>query len=407
MLPMGGMLMTRSLALAGLVVLAGGCQVILGINDVEPIPDEVDCEPVGNELDCETWAAVHFDACELCAPLGPLSLGEMGTYTYDTDSGELRAPNGDLIRHAASVLEQTVGDAWVISVDGFALEAGVELRAIGLKPLIIASWSAITIEGVLDVGSELEVAEPGAGVDLGCGDSPAVEGVTGDESGSGGGGGGFKSQGGNGGPADSSGNQLQGGEGGGNISTPDQVRGGCSGARGGHASPVGMPRGGVGGRGGGAIQLSARDAIEVTGTIAANGSGGEQGYQGLGRDGSGGGGGGSGGYIGLDTPTLSVIDAVLVANGGGGGEGGDFDEDGKPGENGLRDAISASGGALCANAGGNGGDGGSRPAPQGETATQEVDGGGGGGGGGVGHIVIDVTNIAISNSTISPQEERR
>ena len=82
-----------------------------------------------------------------------------------------------------------------------------------------------------------------------------------------------------------------------------EIRGGCHGGGGGGA----VDRG----HGGGAIQLTAYEIIEITGMIRASGEGGESSFPSLGNH-SGGGGGGSGGFIGLDAQGEIAITSTAV-----------------------------------------------------------------------------------------------
>lgn len=92
------------------------------------------------------------------------------------------------------------------------------------------------------------------------------------------------------------------------------LRGGCPGGRGGNVNGTG---GALGGLAGGAIQISARTRLTITGTIEVPGGIGEAAV----NRGPGHGGGGSGGGILLEAPTLALAQSLLCANGGGGGGG--------------------------------------------------------------------------------------
>ena len=93
-----------------------------------------------------------------------------------------------------------------------------------------------------------------------------------------------------------------------------------------------------GGAGGGAIQLSSRMAISITGTIVAGGAGGEGSPL---NAAVGGGGGGAGGYIGFDSGSLAIdAGAIVAANGGGGGAKLCVHDHGKPGHRRRRERVS-------------------------------------------------------------------
>jgi hypothetical protein len=151
-----------------------------------------------------------------------------------------------------------------------------------------------------------------------------------------------------------------------------------------------------GGAGGGAVQLSARGELTVSGTITAGGGGGGAGT----GDEDGGGGGGSGGAILLEAAGGLTLDGSLRAHGGGGGGGAGTGADpGTPGGDGASAAGSggAGGDAGGASNGGSGGLGGSATdsdpegspgAPGANGEDQGIDGGGGGGGGGSGGVIV-------------------
>ncbi|XP_065840055.1 uncharacterized protein [Oscarella lobularis] len=76
---------------------------------------------------------------------------------------------------------------------------------------------------------------------------------------------------------------------------------------------------GRGGNGGGALLLDARNRIQVTGQVSANGGDGEDGYLDRNSQGSGAGGGGAGGSIYLRGLEINVNDGRVTAFGGRGG----------------------------------------------------------------------------------------
>jgi hypothetical protein len=118
--------------------------------------------------------------------------------------------------------------------------------------------------------------------------------------------------------------------------------GGCLGGIGGGCS-------GTGAAGGGAVQISSTDLLDVRGSVQANGADGVNGCSSEG----GGGGGGSGGGILLEGSRLNLnAGATLQANGGdgGGGAGG-----GAGGSGGLRGSAVQDGQDGSSNGGGGGG----------------------------------------------------
>lgn len=353
--------------------------------------------------DCGTWMPRHFVPCALPAPLGPIALGGSAGYIYDTDRG-LFVGTGD-IPHTSIVLPQADGtSARIMSVMGFTLEGGARLRVVGSLPLIVASWSDITVNGTIDVSSALgDVRGAGAG-GKGCdakqGDAGIITGGSG-----GGGGGGFGSMGGAGGSGDrEQAPGRAGGAGGSAIAmAAASVRGGCPGGDGGPlgakaSTPYVATSAARGGPGGGAIQLTARAKLTVTGTIHAGGAGGEGG---LGQEG-GGGGGGSGGYIGLEGGTVT-LSGIFAANGGGGAAGGaNSGMAGMPGGNATPNGARAAAGQLNYQCQGPGARGAASTAAAESAQNDYATCGGGGGGGGVGVISVRPAAFTMTNATFSP-----
>jgi len=238
------------------------------------------------------------------------------------------------------------------------------LTVVGQRPLILIARDGITITGAIDVSAMGATPGPrGLAGGTGAGGSASGPGAGsgGSHSGSyadgGGGGGGLCGTGGTGG----TGSGARGGRGGGMtdvVADPQALRGGGGGGAG-NGDYVG-----AGGAGGGALQISTRGTLTVTGRILARGSAGQAGGTGGGNDGSGGG-GGAGGWVLLEGSAVNVsggIDAMGGAGGGGGRGGG---------------GGSAGGGATGSN-GGNGGDN-----------DRAFDAGnGGGGGGGAGCVIV-------------------
>jgi hypothetical protein len=361
---------------------------------------------------CESWSARHFVPCAIPPPMGGLTLTMADSpYTYSTTTGVLSDNNGP-VDVADTDITQTGGTmAALISVSSLTVETGALLNVVGNKPLIVASWGPIAIDGTIDAGSHRATAAIGAGggaVAFCTGLQQAgvgLEDVDGGGGSGGGGGGGFRGAGGTGGAGDSN-NQNAGGVGGAAASgVPMVVRGGCSGGISGEAGPDGADPNATspGGIGGGALQLTARTSIAInnTGRVLAGGMGG-----GGAPDGSacGGGGGGAGGYIGLDAPTIVFSGApILAANGGGGGASNLFSNPGDPGDDGGPNATAAMGGAAVSGCSDPGGVGAAGATLGGASAlNSNVICGGAGGGGGAGYILIFSPELTLASAVISP-----
>ncbi len=372
----------------------------------------------GSELDaalCESWQARHFTPCAIPPPMGGLTLTQANSpYKLVTTSGVLTDKNGAVAVASDVIMQADSSMALLISVDSLTVETGALLSVTGDKPLIVASWGPIAIDGTIDAGSHVNgnVIGAGGGAAAYCtGAQLAVKGTdettTGGGSG-GGGGGGFRGAGGAGGAGDS-GRQNAGGAGGAAAAAvPMVVRGGCSGAISGKAGPdpsVSDPDAvSAAGVGGGGLQLSARTSIAInnTGRVLAGGMGGGGSPD---NAACGGGGGGAGGYIGLEAPTIVFSGApVLAANGGGGGASNLFNSPGDAGDDGGPNATRAAGGAAvggsCSDAGGLGGAGATLTGAA--AANNDVICGGAGGGGGAGHILIFSPSLDVGSAVISP-----
>lgn len=375
-------------ALGSLVVAFAlvGCQLVLGIED--PLP-RGPTDPDDPRFGCEKWDALHFAPCNIVSPGGPLVLRD-ASYRYDTDRQELDDDRA-LVTHASEVVAIDGVEFVLISASEFELASGAELRVVGSRGLVIASWDGLIIDGVLDASSSLD--DPGAGSRDDC---TATAGTDAFRGSGGGGGAGYGGSGGMGGDGDN-GDEV-GGDGGDLLDPPEMPHGGCAGGDAGSVVGGVMPA--AGGPGGGAIHLSARGDIQISGVVDVGGSGG-----GGGEFEGGGGGGGSGGCLSMDGAMIDIADpAILVSNGGAGGEGGDFDDPGDPGDSGMRSSDAAAGGRGNTPEGGNGGAGGVGDAPDGDQGLNgDFQDGGGGGGGSVGYIVARGGDFAIStNAIISP-----
>lgn len=336
---------------------------------------------------CTTWSFMpkDFDPCAIAAPMEPPSLFT-GIYIIDSDTGMMRGSGGPF-----QLAYKAVNGVGVVSFTQLVLQANVSLRGEGMKPLVIASWSSMQIDGSIDVSSNLTNIGAGANP-AACGTSFGGNGMpiaSGDGGGGGGGFGGLAGTGGNGNNVASTG-----GAAGLTRGLPSTIEGGC---RGGNA-PVGDGGNpGDAGSGGGGITLVAKDTLAIAGTVHAGGAGGTGGAQSQ----TGGGGGGSGGMIRIEAAML-VLSAttVLAANGGQGGGGCDGAAAGN-GASGVAGAVEATQ-DNNQGAGTDGGGGGYRDRPTGNNASQSSDGGGGGGGG-VGYIVYkghaDATGVGVATAS--------
>ncbi|HTR50664.1 MAG TPA: hypothetical protein VMJ10_08150 [Kofleriaceae bacterium] len=395
------------LAFAIVVVSAlGGCRQLLGL-DTPALGDGGGGGDGGGSalIDapsaiCGSWHAHHFSPCAIPAPNGPLDV--TGSWQLSTDTGLVMSLDASTVPSAppsGAVLVQSSSsvEAYLISIASFTVGSTGSLRVVGTRPLIVASWSTIEIDGTIDVSST--TTQSGAGSDPGPFCTGARQGQTGvaTAGSGGGGGGGFGGAGGSGGTGDNPPSAL-GGAGGSALATPTTVFGGCSGAPSGLAGPGAADPNAfsAGGAGGGAIQLTALDSIHVSGVINAGGAGGG----GAPNDTScGGGGGGAGGFIGFDAASIA-LGGVVAANGGGGGGGAPFAGTGSPGQDGQPDAVPAMGGAAssCSEAGMVGGAG---TMIDGASSTNPVEAcGGAGGGGGVGFVLL--WGVSVPGGVISP-----
>jgi hypothetical protein len=258
----------------------------------------------------------------------------------------------------------------VVAATTIEIRAGVTLRAIGPRPLLLLATDAIVVAGTLDAGSHRDgTAGPGANfVDCRNGMAP----TTTNGSGGGGHGGTFGTVGGDGGASVGRGAK---GVAPTMIDMPAVLRGGCPGIAGADTNP------GVGGAGGGAVELNA-PTITVSGVVNASGAGGQGGTNGD----SGGGGGGSGGMIVFDAPTLMITGMVMAQGGGGGGGSGDIGS-GTPGSDPHQAGVGAAPGLGYTAETGRGGAGGAGSIAADGGDAQDGEGiGGGGGGGGAGVI---------------------
>lgn len=404
-----------------LLVLATGCRSVLGFEDPKPIDagSTSDGPSIDAPADCRAWQPRHFDPCEVGAP-GETPTFEAGVYRYDTTDrgGRLQDPTGAIVASSDLVIRQSDGTEVALwNVGSLIVPETVVIEVIGSKPLLVASWSEVSIDGRLDAGSVTAELDPaghvdgtvrlGGGAGVGCeGRARGNQGVNAMSSGGSGGGGGgaFEGNGGSGGAADNN-PAISGGLGGANILPPAEIRGGCrggaSGTAGIGAQPPSTPMtASSAGDGGGALVIAARAGIVVhkTGSLVAGGGGGAGAPEG---SSCGGGGGGAGGTIGLDALEIT-INGDVAANGGGGGGAAPYAGNGNQGFNGTIGIGRTPGGAAQATAcGQRGGAGGARTSNDGETPDGLDSCGGGGGGGGAGFVLF-WNGAPGGTGTISP-----
>lgn len=346
---------------AGLAVVtalvAGGCNAILGIDDLQLRDagmDDIDAP------DTMTCLGSFVKACVM-TPTAPVTLS--GTLDTGVDP-------------RCVAIAQTNGPE-ICAIAGTQVMVTADTTVTGPRPLMLLATGSIIVGNRLDVGSKISgnVVGPGANSML-CA-TPVDGGSSATGGGAGGAGGSFITIGGNGGAGN--------GAGAGPVSMANPVqaatvlRGGCAGGKGGNGAGGGA--GGTGGAGGGAVYLVARDAIEINAMLRASGAAGLHG----GSPKGGAGAGGSGGMIVLEATTIIVsgTGAQVQANGGGGGEGTLITGIGQDGHDDRSWDMAPSGGSGGTNDGGNGGDGAFLALPA-ESANNGGGGGGGGAGGGGG-----------------------
>lgn len=368
--------------LATLAILSTSCSLL--VDAFEKSPDEVDGDG-GSLPNCADWpsAAGDFGICELELATQDLVI-DGGGWDLNTDSGVLTDGDGNPVEIKSQFVVMANGiEAQLILVNSLRMDSNINAK--GSRPLVVASWGDIEINGSLQVeGSD---SDPGAGANpADCGDSAGKAGLDDPGGAAGGGGGALGGTGGLGGSGDSG--TSEGGVAGVVNSSAQGLRGGCPGGVGGNT-------GGPGGSGGGAVALVAIGQITIVGDIEAVGRGGDGGR----NDRSGGGGGGSGGMILLASDPLEIRDgARLSANGGGGGGGAEESDDGSPGNKGRLDLDAANGGEAP-QGGGNGGIGSSFGTPSGGEGGGSF-AGGGGGGGGAGIIEFLSANTIVGDNDV-------
>jgi hypothetical protein len=383
--------MWRSLVLLGLAACSfGGNPVADDVaDDTPPIDappgtdgDLIDADPADPDAPIDAFVPLDF-VDHLPSSVEDLLTGggvwdASSPVSIDTTTGTVDPNPGDGVIVVADAPQDDPGSPHVMVIQAASVELSNNLTIVGDKPLVIVATTTILISDEVDASATSLVAGPGGfGSELGPG-----AGVSGDDgtlsADSGGSGGAYGGNGGKGGNADGVvGPSL-------NINTyggAEVLTGGSGGGRG-SPNPCGLTTPIVGGAGGGALQLSARTSIELTGSIDVGGGGGGRGKDCGGVNGGSGGGGGSGGMLYLQSPVF-LGGAILGANGGGGG-GGSSDGGatmGGPGTNATAAAGGLGGGGSGDGGGGGGGASGTADGGAGADRSGINDNAGGGGGG--------------------------
>ena len=263
----------------------------------------------------------------------------------------------------------------------------------GSRGLVIVARGSISISGTLDASANRSVSGPGADAlaPTAGGAKPADAG--GDDNG--GGGAGHGTAGADGAFSAAGTVTTNRGIGGAAYGVAADFTGG---ARGGAGNFVTEGTCGDGGGGGGALQISALGAIQITGNVLAGGGGGGGGCVVMAKAHAGGG-GGSGGLIYLESRNSITTLGTIAANGGGGGGGAPNNMGmGSAGQNGGM--MTAFGGASSGSGGG-GGSGGSNVAPL-TPASGLYAGGGGGAAGKIFFSAPSTSNLGTVSPPASP-----
>jgi hypothetical protein len=278
----------------------------------------------------------------------------------------------------------------VLHVGDFGIESGtVTVR--GARALVIIAEREIRLAGILQVGATAQTPGPGG---FGPGAGPSAGGVglhAGDFQDGGGGGGGHGSIGGVGGAASCAVTDCALGGAGGAVFDGfglGVLQGGSGGGTGSIVSDEDTCVPGLGGAGGGAVQLTAMMRIRIqagSGVLAGGGGGAAGAPDQLCGENGGGGGGGAGGTIILQSPDIQHR-GVLAANGGGGGAGASESVQ-NPGTDALPGIEPAPGGASVNDFGHAGGCGDALDSASCVHEGTDGEGNAGGGGGGVGWII--------------------
>jgi hypothetical protein len=318
-----------------------GCGVADTDADADGTADCADACPSGawTTGPCLPYTPLNLDPTRLDFVNAKPAVFNCGTTTVDTTASAPVLSNGCGVAAALHVDTRPDGTSLVVlTVRDLTVAAGSTLRLIGSRPVAIAAFGDVSVDGSVDASANASVG--GAGSGMSCDASTGGDGVGNSSTGGGGGGGGgFGTAGGPGGTGDG----ARAGAGGAPRADASLVplRAGCPGGRGGGCSTFAA--------GGGAVQLSASGRVTVKGTIRASGA---AGTRGCGSEG-GGSGGGSGGGILIEAKAIEAAANALDVSGGRGG-----DSSGIGGS--AASATTQSGGAgqsHHANGGGGGGGG--------------------------------------------------
>ncbi len=351
---------------------------------------------------CSSWHSTHFDACMIPAPPGDVHVTTGSPLTYDTTTGTLTDSSHATIAITSADYTQSGGvHASVWSIANLTIDSGIEIDVIGPKPLIVAAWGSLIVDGTIDAGSYAGGRTGGGANPDACSSHASGNGADGTSGTGGGGGGGFGGNGAAGGIGDGNCTPLPtcekaGGVRGADVTAPPNVIGGCGGGASGASGQTSAP----GGAGGGGVLLAAQTSLRVSGSLLAGGAGGSGDTSNAVS--TGGGGGGAGGFLGLEAPAIDVGNATIAANGGGGGGGADIAGFGNPGQDGMAGTSAALGGSYTSG-GTTGGNGSSSTSGDGGGVNGALpNGGGGGGGGGAGFVRTWATTFSSTNATICP-----
>lgn len=375
---------------AGLVCSNGRCAAAGDTCSIGPADDggPADARP---DSACG-WSVSNVDACLIQATMLPADWTVATHVTIDTDTGMI---NQNPSPASVGMTSQLTGgpEVALIFVNDLIVEATGSLVVIGSRPLIILAAGMARIDGPIDITPTVARL---------CPAPTPMNNASAFSGGAGGGGGGFGTAGASGGTGHPTASAPAVG-GGGEAGAPslEPLRPGCAGGQG-EAVFGGMMS--LGGTGGGAIQISARGALQLASSIEASGQAGADG-----APGAGGGGAGAGGAILLEAATITLTNARLCANGGYGGMA--FST--PPGITtnpfpSVCDGTPASNPSTMQAESATGGDGGAGTTPPTDGKDAYVSGdmtivsGGAGGGGAVGRIRLNGEVLSIGSPVISP-----
>ncbi|HUS32648.1 MAG TPA: hypothetical protein VMZ53_29305 [Kofleriaceae bacterium] len=334
---------------------------------------------------CEDWHPHFFKPCGLPAPSGNLTFN--GYYKYDTTDGTLT----DLVTMATIPQPSVVIDGVrFLSVQDVTASSASSIALVGNKPLVIAAWGSMVINGLIDASSQGD-AGPGANPNGGCNAPTLGADATATTPGGGGGGAALQGNGGNGGG---------GAAGATKESMPMTIRGGCRGGNSGAAgpgavSPATADTHARGGMGGGALVLSSRLSLTIDGSVTAGGEGGGGSPMGAG---CGGAGGGAGGMIVLEGSAIELHGTVFATGGGGGGVATKSGQGMKGRDGSLTGAAGGAAPTGCTGAGGAGSTAATLDGGNGGTGAC----GGAGGGGGSGWILVFTQSLDMVGAMTAP-----